>query len=191
MGVILDCNFHYSTNTKFSPFVLQVVVMDPVVMSMTPNPDSDYYQGNASCSSHDYESIKPIVMASWKLGSHSASRADVDRSGIIAETRILQEVLPVPNSRVRLVYHSGRARGYESTLELRLTPSSIPSGLKTIRLRITIEGVLFEKIFEADPGLKYTYAWNRLNIYRQRVYGTTTAVVKVGYEYEDCPQVND
>lgn len=28
-----------------------------------------------------------------------------------------------------------------------------------------------------------------MNIYRQRVYGTTTAVVKVGYEYEDCPQV--
>lgn len=135
--------------------------MDPVVMSMTPIPEVGSAGNSSSCSSHDYDSIKPIVMASWKLGSHSASRADVDRSGIIAETRILQEVLPVPNSRVRLVYHSGRARGYESTIELRLTPSSVPAGLKTIRLRITIEGVLFEKTFEADPGLKYTYAWNR------------------------------
>ena len=94
--------------------------------------------------------------------------------------------MPIPNSNVKLVYHSGRARGYLSTIELRLTPELIPPTLKTISLRITIEGVLFEKTFEADPDLKYTYSWNRLNIYRQRVYGSTTAVVKVGYFYEDC-----
>ena len=69
---------------------------------------------------------------------------------------------------------------------MRLTPEVIPDTLKAIQLRITIEGVLFEKTFEADPNLKYTYSWKRLNIYRQRVYGTTTAVVKVGYTYEDC-----
>ena len=80
--------------------------------------------------------------------------------------RVLQEVLPIPNSNVKLVYHSGRARGYLSTIELRLTPEVIPKTLKTISLRITIEGVLFEKTFEADPDLKYTYSWNRLNIYR-------------------------
>ena len=67
---------------------------------------------------------------------------------------------------MKLVYHSGRARGYLSTIELRLTPEVIPKTLKTISLRITIEGVLFEKTFEADPDLKYTYSWNRLNIYR-------------------------
>ena len=72
---------------------------------------------------------------------------------------------------------------------MRLTPEVIPSSLKAIHLRITIEGVLFEKTFEADPDLKYTYSWTRLNIYRQRVYGTTTAVVKVGYEYEDCSEI--
>ena len=48
------------------------------------------------------------------------------------------------------------------------------------------EGELFEKIFEADPNLKYTYSWKGINVYRQRVYGTTTALVKVGYEYEGC-----
>ena len=82
---------------------MQVVVMDPVVMSMTGQPQQDFVglgSGNSSsCASHDYESIKPIVMASWKLGSHSASRADVDRSGIITETRILQEVIPIPDSK--------------------------------------------------------------------------------------------
>ena len=58
--------------------------------------------------------------------------------------------------------------------------------MQKIHLRITIEGELFEKIFEADPNLKYTYSWKGINVYRQRVYGTTTALVKVGYEYEGC-----
>ena len=92
-------------------------------------------------------------------------------SGIITETRVLQEVLLIPNAEVKLVYHSGRARGYLSTIELRLTPEVIPATLKAIQLRITIEGVLFEKTFEADPNLKYTFSWKRMNIYKQRVYG--------------------
>ena len=71
-----------------------------------------------------------------------------------------------------------------------LSRGKIPKTLKTVQLRITIEGVLFEKTFEADPNLKYTYSWRRLNIYRQRVYGTTTAVVRVGYTYDvsECLQ---
>jgi len=123
-------------------------------------------------------------MASWRLGSQTT--ASGDKSGIVVESRVIREVIPIPNSRLSLVYHSGRARGYLSTIELRLTPEKIPTSLKTIQLRITIEGVLFEKTFEADPNLKYTYSWKRLNIYRQRVYGTTTAVVKVGYTYDGC-----
>lgn len=140
------------------------------------------------CSSHDYEQMKPIVLASWRLAQQSGARLD-KRSEIIAESRVLQEVLPVPGSNVKLVYNSAKARGYLSTIELRLTPESIPKTLDRIHLRITIEGDLFEKTFEADPNLKFTYAWERLNIYRQRVYGTTTAVVKVGFKYSDCPNV--
>ena len=136
------------------------------------------------CSSHDYETMRPIVMASWRLGLQTSSSGD--KSGIVVESRVIREVIPIPNSRLGLVYHSGRARGYLSTIELRLTPEKVPATLKTIQLRITIEGVLFEKTFEADPNLKFTYSWKRLNIYRQRVYGTTTAVVKVGYTYEGC-----
>jgi len=87
------------------------------------------------------------------------------------------------------VYHSSRSAGYLSTIQLQLTPDAIPSTLKLIHLVITIEGILFEKTFEADPVIKYTYAWNRLNVYRQNVYGVTTALVKVGYEYTDCRNI--
>ena len=43
-------------------------------------------------------------------------------------------------------------------------------------------GVQEDKLFEADPNLQYTYAWDRLNVYRQRVYGVTTANIKVNKE---------
>ena len=183
----------------------QVVVIDPVIMSMTQDleinsasvPDTFSNLSSTSafttCPSHNYETMKPIVMASWRLGSFAASDIATNEnkgSEIIAESRVLQEVLPIANSKVNLVYNSARARGYLSTIELRLTPNKIPKSLKTVKLRITIEGVLFEKTFEADPNLKYTYSWRRLNIYRQRVYGTTTAVVRVGYTYDvsECSQ---
>ena len=171
--------------TLFVPWN-EVIVIDNVIMSMNSyEMTSEAANASLTCDSHNYETMKPIVMASWRLGSQSSTHASLT-SGIITETRVLQEVIGIPNTNVKLVYHSGRARGYLSTIELRLTPDFVPETLKAIHLRITIEGVLYEKTFEADPNLKYTYSWNRLNIYRQRVYGTTTAVVKVGYEYEDC-----
>ncbi len=36
-----------------------------------------------------------------------------------------------------------------------------------VHLKITIEGVVHEKVFEADPNIRYTYSWDRLNEYRQ------------------------
>jgi hypothetical protein len=101
----------------------------------------------------------------------------------------VQESLPVPGTDFNLVYHSLRAEGYLPTIQLQLTPETIPASLKLIHLRITIEGVIFEKTFEADPVIKFTYAWNRLNVYRQRIYGLTSAIVKVGYEYNDCKDI--
>lgn len=59
-----------------------------------------------------------------------------------------------------------RANGYESTLRLQLTPDRIPSSLRRVHLRIVLEGILFRKVFEADPAIKFTYAWNRMNVYR-------------------------
>ena len=110
----------------------------------------------------------------------------MEESSILAESRSVLEAVQLPGTRAHLVYASPRSRGYLSTIQLQLTPDEIPASLRQIHLRITIEGDLFEKIFEADPNLKYTYAWKGVNVYRQRVYGLTTALVKVGYEYAGC-----
>lgn len=108
---------------------------------------------------------------------------------IVLLFQVVQESLQIPGTGLNLVYHSSRAAGYLSTIQLQLTPEKVPPTLALIHLRITIEGILFEKTFEADPVIKFTYPWNRLNVYRQRVYGVTTALVKVGYQYTDCKDI--
>ncbi|XP_062564716.1 teneurin-m isoform X8 [Armigeres subalbatus] len=162
----------------------EVVIIETVIMSTMD--DKEKAGPPHTCFSHDYDSMKPVVLATWKHGFQGACP---DRSAILAESQVVQESLSIPGTGLNLVYHSSRAAGYLSTIKLQLTPDVIPPTLKLIHLRITIEGILFERIFEADPGIKFTYPWNRLNIYRQRVYGITTAVVKVGYQYTDCKDI--
>uniref|UniRef100_A0A182FTN0 Teneurin-2 n=1 Tax=Anopheles albimanus TaxID=7167 RepID=A0A182FTN0_ANOAL len=161
----------------------EVVIIDTVIMSTSD--DKSHHGPPHTCFSHDYDLMKPVVLATWKHGFQGACP---DRSAILAESQVIQESLAIPGTGLNLVYHSSRAAGYLSTIKLQLTPDTIPATLKLIYLRITIEGILFERVFEADPGIKFTYPWNRLNIYRQRVYGITTAVVKVGYQYTDCKE---
>jgi hypothetical protein len=64
---------------------------------------------------------------------------------------------------------------YLSVVELQLTPDRIPDDLVLVHLRVVIEGNLFTKELEAKPSLRFTYAWNKRNVYKQKVYGETTA----------------
>ncbi|CAB4065038.1 Tenascin-X,Tenascin,Teneurin-m [Lepeophtheirus salmonis] len=146
--------FPPQTRTLFAPWN-EVIVIEDVVMSLGlkeknslqnsillyPKPQMAASSAfSSTCPSHDYETMKPIVMTSWKLSSQSGSST---QSSLIAESRVLQESLLITNTQVRLIHRSSRARGYLSTIQLQLTPStSITKSLKQIFLRITIEGDL-------------------------------------------------
>ncbi|XP_068907175.1 teneurin-m isoform X4 [Tenebrio molitor] len=175
--------FRPQTHIVFVPWN-EVVIIDNIIM--TTGEEKAVSALPQPCAAHDFDTMKPVVLATWKHGFQGACP---DRSAILAESQVVQESLQIPGTGLNLVYHSSRAAGYLSTIQLQLTPETIPPTLNLIHLRITIEGILFEKTFEADPVIKFTYAWNRLNVYRQRVYGVTTAIVKVGYEYSDCKTV--
>ncbi|XP_039745810.1 teneurin-m isoform X3 [Pararge aegeria] len=175
--------FKRSTQVVFVPWN-EVVIIDEVVM--TTLDDKGGMGPPQACLAHDYDAMKPVVLATWKHGFQGACP---DKSAILAESQVVQESLQIPGTGLNLVYHSSRAAGYLSTIQLQLTPEKVPATLALIHLRITIEGILFEKTFEADPVIKFTYPWNRLNVYRQRVYGVTTALVKVGYQYTDCKDI--
>ena len=90
-----------------------------------------------------------------------------EKSAVLLESQAVQESLPIEGSDIFLVYHSARTKGYLSIIHLQLTPESIPKTLVKVHVKITIEGVVHEKMFEADPNIQYTYDWDRLNEYRQ------------------------
>lgn len=77
----------------------------------------------------------------------------------------------MPGTDVNLVYHSSETPGYRSVILIQMTPKDTPAALAIVHLRVSVEGIQFEKKFEADPELKYTYAWDRRNAYKQKVYG--------------------
>lgn len=127
----------------------QVVIINKIVMSTADEKPATHVIH--SCAAHDYDLMKPVVLATWKHGFQGACP---DKSAILAESQVVQESLQIPGTGLNLVYHSSRAAGYLSTIQLQLTPELIPPTLNLIHLRITIEGILFEKTFEADPIIK-------------------------------------
>lgn len=84
-------------------------------------------------------------------------------------------MLQVSGTDVNLVYDSSDTPGYQSTLFIALTMDSLPTNLVIVRLRVVVEGVVFERDFEADRRLQYQFAWDRRNAYNQKVYGVATA----------------
>jgi len=62
-----------------------------------------------------------------------------------------------------------------STLLVAMTGRTVPRRLTLVRLRVVVEGVVFQRDFEADRDLQYRYTWDRRNAYNQKVYGVVTA----------------
>ncbi|XP_059486301.1 teneurin-a isoform X2 [Neocloeon triangulifer] len=154
--------------------------------SETPVPVQLPQRYSRPCGEHDHNLMSPVVVSTWmpdKVGGASG------QSAVFSETQILQESIPIPGSEVHLMYHSSQASGYLSIALMRLTHEKIPLSLRLVHLRVIIEGSVYEKVFEADPNLTYTFAWNKRNVYKQKVYGVAVAKVSVGYEYIGCASI--
>ena len=99
----------------------------------------------------------------------------------------MQEVVPLPGlPEYRIVYRSDNSIKYFSLLTIQLTRSTIPSELGYVHVRIFVEGTVTKVTLEAEANLTYTFAWDRHNVYRQKIYGRTDALIHVGYEMLGC-----
>lgn len=143
------------------------------------------YNGSLSptCDEHDPELLKPVIIGTWLP---EATGGLPGQSVIFAETQIVQESIPIPGSDLHLMYQSSQATGYLSTIHMRLTGTKIPKTLTHVYVRVEVEGSLHVKTYEADPNLKHTFAWNKRNVYKQKVYGTAQAKVSIGYQHTSC-----
>ncbi|XP_046395629.1 teneurin-a isoform X3 [Ischnura elegans] len=162
----------------------------PTLLQPSP-PPPPLARYSRPCAAHDTEYMRPILVSTWLPDAVGGAPGE---NLVFAETQILQESISIPGSSLHLLYHSSQAPGYLATLLMRLTPASsssftFPKSLSLVHLRVEIEGSVFEKSFEADPGLEYTFAWNKRNVYKQKVYGVATARISVGYEYEGCDTI--
>ncbi|XP_043066038.2 teneurin-a isoform X3 [Drosophila bipectinata] len=135
------------------------------------------------CMDHDHEKLRPQLISTWMpngVGAMPGKRV------IFAETQIVQESIQIPGSDLHLTYQSSQASGYLSIVRMRLTADTIPPTLTHVHVGVEIEGALHVKTYEADPSLVHTFAWNKRNVYRQKVYGVTVARISVGYQHSTC-----
>ncbi|CAG0893363.1 unnamed protein product [Cyprideis torosa] len=170
----------------------QIIVMDEVPLltnnqaikssaALDPNKESQL----SHCPDHDFNLLQPLVWSSMR--TQALAGGCPEKSTVFLESQVVQESIKIPGTDLHLVYRSSQSRGYLSLLELRLTPPSpTPKSLKNIRLHIAVEGNEFTKTLEPRPNLRFTYAWDKYNVYRQAVWGSALARVRVGYDYGSC-----
>ncbi|XP_046747871.1 teneurin-a isoform X2 [Diprion similis] len=188
------------TRTVFAPWN-QIVVLPPVAMTLSE--ESESYRPNqppspavgismglfgerGPCLEHDHEILRPIIVGTWmpeKVGGLPG------KSLVFAETQIVQESIAIPGSNLHLMYQSSQAAGYLSTVRMQLTGPFIPKSLTHVHVHVEIEGSLHAKTYEADPNLEHTFAWNKRNVYKQKVYGVAQARVSIGYQHSSCQSV--
>ncbi|CAO1418145.1 unnamed protein product [Diamesa hyperborea] len=202
--------FRPLTSTIFVPWN-QIVVLPPVEMNLVaddakitlPQIRSNlaysflsslqykFLEGNVSeasriCVGHDHELLKPSLTSTWMpnaVGSMSGY------STVFAETQIVQESIQIPGSGLFLTYQSSKMPGYLSIVQMRLIGEIIPKTLTHVHVGIEIEGSLHIKTYEADPNLQHTFAWNKRNVYKQKVYGAAIARISIGYQHSTCKEI--
>ncbi|XP_040179861.1 teneurin-1 isoform X2 [Rana temporaria] len=138
------------------------------------------------CDMSSFINPNPIVLSS-PLTKFAGSCAQ--RGSVISELQVVQEEIPIPSSFLKLSYLSSRTLGYKSLIHIILTHATIPIGLSKVHLTVAVEGRLVQKWFPAAINLFHTFAWNKTDIYGQKVSGLAEALVSVGYEYESCPDL--
>lgn len=175
----------------------RIVVLDSVVLRLSDSsepPVSDkaakLSADKPQCKIDELEMMRPGVIPAQDAEFHHQS-GDGQKSYWFVDKQVLQEVVPLPGlPEYKLVYRSENAPSYHSLLKLQLTPATgVPPQLGYIHVRVVVEGTVTELALETDANLTHTFAWDRHNVYGQRIYGRTDAYVHVGYQAtaDGCP----
>lgn len=108
---------------------------------------------------------------------------------IICLIQVLQESIEVLGINVYLVYYSSEIEGYKFVIFIQMIFDIIFINLVLVYFKVYVQGIENIKVFEADLGFKYIFFWDRINVFRQKVYGIVSVKVYVGYEYKGCDYV--
>lgn len=103
----------------------------------------------------------------------------------------LSYAIPLHDTRIRLVYRSDRAAGYQPIVRVRLLTDSatIPEGLREIHLIFDVAGLRHTRRLEPELRMVEIFRWNKTDGYNRTVYGIVNARVSAGYVYSGCDHV--
>uniref|UniRef100_A0A0K0F9G7 Teneurin-3 (inferred by orthology to a human protein) n=2 Tax=Strongyloides venezuelensis TaxID=75913 RepID=A0A0K0F9G7_STRVS len=131
-------------------------------------------------------SIEPIAIPYWKLNQHSSyPYTDNHQNPVLfAESKTLIDSIPIHGTNIKLTYSSETLSN--SRIYLQLIGLTYPIDLHLVHLYIAVGGKEYSTILSAKENLNYIFYWNRNNVYNEPIYGLTTAVISIGYQYKDC-----
>lgn len=127
--------------------------------------------------------IEPVVK---KVAHIVDGVCHVIGSDIDCENQSLGESHELTGDGHRLDYRSIRTVGRSAdndTLDLEITPDSIPSGLKLVKATVQVAGRSFSRQWEPAPDLRWHFTWDRRDAFGRRVQGAQPARVNISYEY--------
>ncbi|MFZ5786981.1 MAG: carboxypeptidase-like regulatory domain-containing protein, partial [Acidobacteriota bacterium] len=108
------------------------------------------------------------------------------------QAQTLGESVPLAGTPFSLSYRSSRAPGWrgETSIEVELSPSTVPATLKRIELELAVAGRHYAQTFTNAPNQRTTLHWDGNDAYGRAMSAGETAVVEVGYVYDGVYQRN-
>ncbi len=135
----------------------------------------------------------------WTIATNDAIEPDIQTpvqnvddpchasgSDIECENQTLGEDHDLAGTPHSLDYRSSRTigrTGENDTLDLDVTPASIPSGLQAVNATVEVAGRVFRRSFAPAPNLSWHLTWDRKDAFGRRVQGGQPATVSVSYAY--------
>jgi RHS repeat-associated protein len=98
-------------------------------------------------------------------------------------SRVVHEDIPIPGTDMTLHYASSRVKGYNNTISVPASGSSVPASLMNIIVRLEVAGRTFEQILPPQPNQKAEFVWDGLDVWGKQVTGSTNASISIGFEY--------
>lgn len=106
-------------------------------------------------------------------------------SVVECQNQSLGESVPISGTSFRLNYKSSRMPGSDVlSIPIALSGPELPVGVKRIELDVDVAGGHFARTFVPQPNLKFTFVWDRRDVYGRFLPGAHTATIRVAYVYE-------
>ena len=161
-------NLYYHNKT----FDFKVVVMDDIYLKLKKERTGRNLNQETFCEDH----LSHISRPTFETIDATNSKA------------FLNEEVDLFPSELYLHYNSEKQESYAALINISLV-DKMPKSLLKVFTRISVEGNVYEREYEAENNLNTIFKWDGYNVYGQKHYGNAVVTIKVGYRYKLCHNI--